>query len=220
MSIATLVLGESGTGKSRSLKNLPPQDTLLIKCLSKPLPFKSATWKPISKESPDGNTFTTDNASTIVAAMQKTRRNIIVIDDFQAVMSNEFFRRSHEKGFDRFNDIGRNAYDIITAATMLPDVKRVYILSHSETEENGMVHAKSIGKMLSSKLTIEGHFSIVLRTVVRDGDYWFSTQNNGNDTVKSPEEMFASGLIPNDLTAVDGCICSYYDIAAPIQQPA
>lgn len=213
MSTATLILGESGTGKSTSLRNMDPGSTLLIQTVRKPLPFRSADWKRFdAKECPTGNIFQTDNSATICGLMHKTRREVIVIDDFQYLLANEYMRRSEEKGFEKFSDIGRHAWDVLSMAGNLSDRTRVYILGHTQSDEFGKVKVKTIGKMLDEKITVEGMFSIVLRTIVRDGDYLFSTRNNGSDTVKSPIGLFDDDLIDNDLAAVDAAICDYYGI--------
>lgn len=213
MSISTLVLGESGTGKSTSMRNMNPEKTLLIQSIAKPLPFRSSEWKKISKESPTGNVFVTDNYEQIISIMVRTQRKIIVIDDFQYVLANEFMRRAKETGFGKFTDIGCNAWKLLTCAASLPDDKRVYILSHTESDALGNVKIKTIGRMLDEKITVEGMFSIVLRTMVQDGQYKFSTQNNGSDTVKSPMGLFENQFIDNDLEMIDSAICDYYSIS-------
>ena len=212
MSTATLIIGESGTGKSASMRNMQPSETLLIQAVKKPLPFKSANWARISKDNPSGNILLTDNSIDIIKAMQKTRRKVIVLDDFQYVLANEFMRRSDEKGYDKFTDIGRHAWDILNAANTLPDDVRVYILAHSQSDDLGKTKLKTIGRMLDEKLTPEGLFTIVLRTVVNGDEYQFSTRNSGSDTVKTPMGMFDDQFIPNDLQAVDEAICAYFGI--------
>lgn len=212
MSYPTLLLGETGTGKSAALRNFTAKDVLLIQALAKPLPFQSNDWKVYDKETKTGNIFVTDLANEIVNLVQGTRRKIIVIDDFQYVMGNEFMRRSNEKGYDKFTEIGRNAWNILVAVGGLqPDV-RVYILSHTDTSDSGRVKIKTIGRMLDEKITVEGMFTQVIRTAVRDGEYFFSTKNNGNDTVKTPMGMFEEELIPNDLAAFDQRVCQYYQL--------
>lgn len=201
MSTTTLILGPSGTGKSASLRNLNPSEVALIQAIKKPLPFKN-DWKP----------YVTDQADRIIAAMRKTDRKIIVIDDYQYTMANEFMRRSDERGFDKFTEIGRHAWDILTAATQLPDDVRVYILSHTQEDDTGRVRIKTIGKMLDEKIALEGMVTIVLRTVVNDGSYFFLTRNNGSDTTKAPMGMFADDRIDNDLTLVDAAIVDYYQL--------
>lgn len=80
MSTMTLIIGESGTGKSTSLRNLDPNETLLIQSIKKPLPFKSTNWKRIESGQP-GSIYTTDNSVAIINAIRKTKKPIIVIDD-------------------------------------------------------------------------------------------------------------------------------------------
>lgn len=210
MSIATMVIGESGTGKSASLRNMDPAETLLIQSVRKPLPFRSDGWVPVSKGG--GNIIVSDQHAHIIAAMRKTARPIIVIDDFQYILANEFMRRNEEKGFDKFNDIGRHAWDILMEASALPAHVRVYILGHTANDEQGRTRAKTIGKMLDDKITVEGLFSIVLRTTVVNGNFLFSTRNNGSDTTKTPMGMFDEEYIDNDLAAVDAEICNYYQL--------
>lgn len=215
MSIATMILGESGTGKSTSLRNMNADEVLLIQSIRKPLPFRSKHWKHYDKESaPAGNIHVLDESDRIINAMKKTKRKIIVIDDFQYILANEFMRRSSEVGFTKFTEIGKHAWDILVEAATLPDDVRVYILAHTETTESGKVKAKTIGKMLDEKITLEGMLTIVLRTQVVNGNYLFSTQNNGNDTVKSPMGLFENETIENDLAAVDAAIQEYYSITA------
>ncbi len=212
MSIATLILGESGTGKSASLRNLDPATTLLIQAVKKPLPFRSSGWSYISAENKGGNIFVSAEWERIIYIIQNTKRKFIVIDDFQYVMAGEFMARSAETGYTKFTELAKHAWDIFRASALLPDDVRVYILSHTQTDDYGHVRAKTIGKLLDEKITIEGLFTIVLRTLVDGGEYWFTTQNNGNDTVKSPIGLFESNRTENDLLAIDGKICEYYNI--------
>lgn len=215
MSIATIVLGESGTGKTASLRTLSAADTLLIQPVKKPLPFKSKDWAYFDAEKRTGNIFATDDAATIVKLMTKTSRKIIVVDDWQYVLANEFMRRNDEKGYEKFNDIGRHAWDILMAAGSLAHDVRVYVFAHTNSDEFGRVRIKTIGKMLDDKITPEGLVTICLRTSVVDGQYLFSTKNNGSDTVKSPMGLFDDPMIPNDLAAIDAAICDYYNLSQP-----
>lgn len=216
MSIATLILGESGTGKTTSLRNLDPAHTLLIQAIPKPLPFRKGDWKVLDKSG--GNILVSDQSAFIVNAMKKTTRDVIVIDDFQYTMANEFMRRVTDKetgnaAFAKYNEIARSAWDILNAASSLPYNKRVYILSHTQTDESGRIKIKTIGKLLDEKITIEGLVSIVLRTSVINGNYLFSTKNSGHDTTKSPIGLFDEEHIENDLSAVDAAIYNYYQLA-------
>lgn len=219
MSIAALIIGESGTGKSTSLRNLNPAETLLIQAVKKPLPFRSAGWTPAVKGK-GGSVFVTDLSALIVRAMVATDKPIIVIDDFQYVMANEFMRRvtDAETGngaFAKYNEIARSAWDIFMQASTLPDHKRVYVLSHTATDESGKTKIKTIGKLLDEKIVLEGLVTIVLRTLKINDQYVFSTHNSGSDTTKSPMGLFDEDHIENDLASVDAAVCEYYNITQP-----
>lgn len=213
MSTAVLVLGESGTGKSTSLRNLDPAKTLLIQSIKKPLPFKAKGWKTRIALKDEGNVIQTDDPALIEKLIRQSPHEVVIVDDFQYVMANEYMRRTAEKGYEKFTDIGKNAWNVLTAATDVAPNRRVYILAHTTTDELGRTKIKTIGKMLDEKITLEGMVTIVLRTQVRDGHYTFATQNNGSDTTKSPMGMFSEQFIENDLAAVDAAICDYYEIA-------
>lgn len=215
MSISTLILGPSGSGKSASMRNLDPANTLLIQSVPKPLPFRSSAWKKFHKETAkDGNVFTTDHWESIIQLATKTGRKIVVVDDFQYVLANEFMRRHDEKNYDKFTDIGFHAWEIISKLNALPDDKRIYFLSHTDEDQFGKIKMKTIGKMLDDKITLEGLFTIVLRAERADGEYVFRTQSNGSDTCKSPMGMFDSEKIENDIAAVDAAITEYYGYEA------
>lgn len=223
MSIATVVMGVSGHGKTASIRNVNPDDAILIQAIKKPLPFRALGWKPWDNESKTGSIACTDNARNICAAIQRAEQNgksIVIVDDYQYVLANEFMRRSHEKSFDKFNDIGRNAWDVMTAATSGPDHIRVYILTHVQTDEYGM-HGKmkTVGKLLDEKIVLEGMVTTVLRSVKSDEGYFFRTQSDGTDTVKSPMGLFESEMIDNDIAAVDSAICEYYGIGEKNETP-
>ncbi len=217
MSIVTIILGQSGTGKSASLRNLDPATTLLIQCIKKPLPFRAEGWKTIKD---GGNIIVTDQSAMICKAMQSTKRDVIIIDDFQYQMSNEFMRRVTDEevgnsAFAKYNEIAKHAWDILNTASSLPDHKRVYILSHTQTDDAGNVKIKTIGKLLDEKITIEGMVSIVLRTTIMNENYLFSTRNSGHDTTKTPLGLFDEGTIENDLALVDEKIYQYYQLQQP-----
>lgn len=215
MAIVTMILGESGTGKTASLRNLDPESTLLIQSVKKPLPFRSGEWKPATKGA--GSVYVTDSSAHIVEAMKRTRKEIIIIDDFQYLLANEFMRRvtdveTGNAAFAKYNEIARHAWDVLMAASALPDNKRVYILSHTSTDDFGRTKIKTIGKLLDEKIVMEGLVTIVLRTAVQNGNYLLSTKNSGADTVKSPLGMFDEELIDNDLAVIDATIYHYYGL--------
>ena len=205
MGIPVLILGESGTGKSTSLRNMDPENCLLIQVLKKPLPFRGSGWKR----------FVLNSWETIRKGIERAKslgKSVVIIDDFQYLMADEFMRRSGERGFDKFTEIGVHAYEVIKAAQNCEDDIRVYFLSHSETTDMGKTKAKTIGKLLDEKITLEGMFTIVMRTHVENGVHQFTTQNSGSDTVKTPMGLFETSAIDNDLEMVDNKICEYYEI--------
>ncbi|UNU74144.1 ATP-binding protein [Moraxella nasovis] len=201
MAIGAFILGHSGSGKSFSLKNLDPNLVGFFNVVGKRLPFKGANFK----------TVVTDNTDEICYLLVKSKAPIIVIDDFQYLMSNRFMRDSDIKGFDKYTANGKGIWNILNTINYhMKDYQRVYILSHTD-EVDGKTKLKTIGKMLDEKITPEGMVGIVLQTHIDNGHY-FITQNNGHTTVKTPFEMFDDVLIPNDLNFVDDAICDYYNI--------
>lgn len=202
MGVPVLLLGESGTGKSTSMRNFKNGELAVVNVAGKPLPFK-------------GN-FETLNGTTdfreIYKFMKLTKAKSIVIDDAQYIMSFQYMRRIKENGWDKFNELQSDFFNLIDCVKDLPADVIVYFLSHIETTQDGRQKIKTIGKMLDEKITIEGMFSIVLKTYTSDGKYYFLTQNSGNDTVKSPMGMFPAYAIDNDLKYVDEKIRNYYEI--------
>lgn len=204
MGLPVLILGESGTGKSASLRNFPNDAVAVINVANKPLPFKNKI-----------ASFSTDDYMKVekhVKQLSKDGKKSIVIDDAQYLMANEFMRRATERGYDKFTDIAKNFWSLVKMVEELPDDVIVYFLAHIERDPNGNEKIKTIGKLLDEKITVEGMFTIVLKTNVTDGQYYFLTQNNGHDTVKSPIGMFPTYAIDNDLYYVDNKIRNYYEM--------
>lgn len=201
MAIPVLILGESGTGKSASLRNFEPDDLKVINVANKPLPFKNKF-----------ESISTDDYRTIIKELKLNKKKVTVIDDAQYLMANEFMRRATERGFDKFTEIAQNFWTLVNTVKDLPSDQVVYFLAHIERDANGNEKIKTIGKLLDEKITVEGMFTIVLKTNVTDGVYSFITQNSGHDTVKSPIGMFPSVVIDNDLKYVDEKIRNYYEI--------
>ena len=202
MAIGALLLGESGTGKSYSMKNFAPDQVKILSVHKPILPFRG---KYEIVKTPD--------CDSIVREMQNTDKKSIVIDDFQYILGLPMMRRISEKGWEKYSEIQQPYFDVLDAIDDLPDDVIVYLTSHvMHNDETGKVQIKTIGKALDKYVTIEGLFMIVLGTQVVDGKYYFVTQNNGANTLKSPEGMFPSLLIPNDLKYVDDKIRNYYSM--------
>lgn len=201
MGIPVLILGESGTGKSASLRNFNANEVGIINVAKKPLPFKT-TIKP----------FNSDNYMEIDTVLRKAKAKSIVIDDAQYLQANEMMRRAKENGFGKFTEIALNLWALFqTVINDLPADTIVYFLAHIERDNDGRERFKTVGKM-TDNYSVEGMATICLKTVVQDGKYFFSTRNNGYDTVKTPIGMFEDALITNDLKAVDDVIRGYYGL--------
>ncbi len=203
-----LIMGESGTGKSTSLRNLDPEITAVVNPVGKPLPFKSSNGKFTMLN----NETKSSNITAWMKGQAKAGKKILIVDDFQYLLSIPYMNRIHEGGWDKWNDFGDDYFKLIDVCADLPADVRVYYLSHCETLENGITTIKLIGKLLREKITIEGLFTIVLRTSVIDQKYFFLTQNSGKDTVKSPMGMFSEYAVENDLAYIDDKVCNYYEI--------
>lgn len=202
MAVLCLLMGESGTGKSTSLRNFGKNEISFINVAAKPLPFPGKFTK----------TIVTDDFDTIKNLVAQATSRTIVIDDAGYVMGFSEMKRRDEKGFQKFTDIGGGFFDILQAAKNLPEEKIVYFIMHTEQTSDGITKAKTSGQMLDRKISLEGLFSIVLRTEVIDGKYCFRTHNSGSDTVKTPLGLFSQDRIDNDLKAVDMAIRKYYGI--------
>ncbi len=200
MSTLVMVYGQSGTGKSTSLRNFESNEVSVVNVSGKPLPFR--------KKLP---TWSTNDYGAISSVLPKIASPSIVIDDATYLMVDEYMRNAKITGYQKYTDIAKHFFDLLETARNLPDNKIIYFIGHSEQADDGREHFKTIGKMLDNTVTIEGKFSIVLKTVVKDGKYYFSTQNSGQDTVKSPMGMFDEPYIENDLKAVDAAIRRFYE---------
>lgn len=218
MSNTVLVIGQSGSGKSTSLRNLNPKTTFIINVLNKPLPFKAfkKNYQPCTKENKKGNYFASDNWDHIVKCIEmvnKERPDIttLIIDDWQYILAYEFMRRVSEKGFDKFSELANHGWSTINACLATRPTLTNFILSHSDVDSTGRSKCKTIGKMLDEKITIEGLFTTVLHSRVIDGEYKFQTQYDGEFLAKSPMGMFEEHLVPNDLVSVKSAVENYFN---------
>ena len=200
MGIPVLILGESGSGKSTSMRNFEPDEVGIFNVASKPLPFRKKMKKV------DGASY-----GLILTALKAPKLKTYVIDDSQYLLCFEMFAKAKETGYNKFTDMALNFYNLIQFIIRQtpPDVI-VYFLHHTETDGD-KVRAKTVGKMLNEKLTVEGLFSIVLLCQTDGVSHTFVTQSDGSSTAKSPMEMFPL-TIDNDLKLVDGEIRKYYEL--------
>lgn len=201
MGIPVLILGESGSGKSTSMRNFDPSELTVFNVANKLLPFRKKL-----------NVINNAGYGTIGKELQKQEKKIYVIDDSQYLLAFELFNRVKEKGYDKFTDIAvrfEKMLNYIIKGT--PEDCIVYLLHHCETTDTGKIKAKTVGKMLDNQLTVEGLFSIVLYAFVEDDKHLFRTTNDGFCPAKAPMGMFEP-IIDNDLKFVDTTIREYYDL--------
>ena len=212
MGIAVLILGESGSGKSASLRNFKKEDVGILNVASKPLPFRNT------------NGLVTVNKATysmIKGAVTSPNRLSYVIDDAQYLMAFESFDKANIAGYTKFTEMAKNYEEMLRVIQedTSPDTI-VYVMQHIDTDENGKIKAKTLGKMLDQQLTIEGLFSIVLLAKADERRHYFVTQSDGTNPCKSPMGMFDDVEIDNDLKMVDDTIREYYGLKKAVATTA
>ena len=210
MGVPVLIIGKSGTGKSRSMKNCVGKDFGLIRVLNKPLPFR---WKIAGSVCND--------YTKIKAAIKSTQwPKSIVIDDAGYLITGQFMDGHNTTGkgnavFGLYNQLADDFYRLIRCiADEAPEDRIVYVVMHEDTNEFGDIKPKTIGKLLDEKVCLEGMFTIVLRAV-KGERYVFVTQSRDGAVSKSPDDMFPEIEIDNDLLMVDNTIREYYGIENP-----
>lgn len=215
------IVGDSGSGKSTSIRNLDPEKTFIISTTGKRPGVKGAKKRypdfKINRETKEmtGNFYTSSNIESIKKMMQIVNTKmpevkVLIIDDFQYLQGFENMNRVDEKGYNKFTDIAKHAYEALKTGMDLRDDLFVVVMTHSENTGDNLnpyYKIKTIGKMLDSVITLEGLFTYVLFTrVVKDeGDgiqYKFITNSDGTCTAKTPMGLFEDQLIDNDLDMV------------------
>ena len=207
MGLPVLVIGESGSGKTYSLKNFESADVSIFSVEKSRLPFQKKL--PLMAHA---------KYEDIEKVLKTPNKKSYVIDDSQYLLVNEMFdgMQAGVNNFDLFKKLAMNFRNIVHYINdSLPDDVIVYFLHHTEQDKNtGKLSAKTVGKMLNDVLTIEGCFDIVLWARLDGMDHVFQTQSDGMCSCKSPEGMFDK-VIPNDLKAVDNRIREYYGYITP-----
>lgn len=214
MARVILLIGKSGSGKSRSIKNFDKDEISFVNPLKKDLPFKSEL----------GQGYVTSDYDKIFEFCKKTPKKTVFIDDATYLMTREYLAKASQTGYNKFTEICLNFTGLIEGRfdkagnkikeglKDLEDDKTIYIAMHEEKNEAGDVAPKTIGKMLDSMVCVEGLFTIVLRAVKKNGKHIFVTKSDGYDVVKAPEDMFLEDEIENDLKKVDNIIREFYNI--------
>ena len=200
-SVPVLLIGQSGSGKSTSLRNFKGDEVAVVNVLGKPLPFKS-----------DIKAGKCDDYNTILKAIANTPKKTIVIDDAGYLLTNEFMNKSSVKGYDKYNEMANNFFNLINGIKSIEGGKTVYLIMHEDTDEFGEIKPKTIGKLLDDKVNIQGMFTICIRSMYDNGNYIFRLKTNGQDCVKTPFGMFENDTMENDLKEFDRVVREYYEL--------
>lgn len=201
MGVLVMVLGESGSGKSTSLRNFEPDEVGVFNVAGKPLPFR----KRLPRVDEAGY-------ETIARTLEANNKRAYVVDDAGYLMQFENFQRAKEKGYEKFTGMAKNFYGLLRAAMATDGDTVTYFLMHPDRDEQGRERPKTIGKMLDEKLNVQGLFPIVIDCEVRDKRHVFVTQNEGLGLAKSPDGMLPE-VMDNDLKAVDSALREYWGMA-------
>lgn len=210
MAQKVLILGSSGTGKSTSIRNLNPDETFIIKAVEKQLPFRKSDTLYNSEKK---NVFTTQKISSVLAALGRIESNpnikTLIIDDFNYLLTFGYKEKAAEKGFQKFEVLAFGIMDIFEKIDAMRKDLIVYIIAHTQKDQDGKLSMKTIGKFLDEKLVVEGLFSMVLLALGNESDYKFIV--NGMDPAKTPIEMFESNEVENDLVLINKAITEYFN---------
>lgn len=201
MGICILVLGDSGSGKSTSLRNFEPDEVGVLNVMGKPLPFRKKL-----------NVANHANYGTVQQALKTNRLSCYVVDDAGYLMSMDNFRRAKESGYQKFTDMALSFQQVIAAATSTDDDTTVYLMMHVDRDADGRMKPRTIGRMLDEKFCIEGACPIVLQSAIVDGKHVFVTRGDGFNAAKAPMGML-DDVMDNDLCAVDDAIRDYWGMA-------
>lgn len=225
MGNCVIILGKSGTGKSTSIKNLDPKETVIFNVLKKRLPFKgsSSLYNLENK-----NMFVMDEYTQLISYLdtisnKATHVKNIIIDDCIYIMRKEYFRRAKEAGYTKYTELAQHFQQIISTCENLRDDLNIFFILHSEdvTSDNSVTGYKvsTIGKLLDSQYNPVEVVPMVLYSDIKYDDkgnatYGFYTHRTMNGTIeipaKSPDGLFDQDFIPNDLAIVVKAMDEYY----------
>lgn len=202
------IYGESGSGKTTSMRNLDPATTFYIDCDKKGMSWKG--WRD-QYQFEKHNYMATDQISTVQSVLDKISTqenmqhiNVAVIDTLNGLMVADEVRRMKEKGYDKWVDLAQCVWELLDHLYTLRDDLTVIVICHSQTqkEDDGytFTRIKTSGKKLD-KLNIESKLTTVLLATVKDGRYIFHTHAD-HSTTKTPLGAFDDDEIDNDIVEV------------------
>lgn len=207
MSKTILIMGESGSGKTTSMRNLPPEETFYIDCDKKGLSWKG--WREQYSEEKKNYIQTSEakKVMTLLSKISEEQKQIkyVVIDTLNWIMIDDEFSRMREKGYDKWQDMAYSIIGIISLANVLRKDLTIIFVMHSQTERDDntgltFTRAKTSGQKIN-KIGIESKFTTVLLAKCNEGKYEFETKNI-NSTVKAPMGAFETSTIDNDIMIV------------------
>jgi ABC-type dipeptide/oligopeptide/nickel transport system ATPase subunit len=202
------IMGESGSGKTTSMRDLDPATTFYLDSDKKGLSWKG--WKKqYSYEKL--NYMATDQISTVNQILEKINSQdnmkhikVVVIDTLNGLMVADEVRRMKEKNYDKWVDLAQCIWELLDSLYTLRDDLTVIVVCHSQTqkEDDGytFTRIKTSGKKLD-KLNVESKLTTVLYAVAKDGEYVFQTKAK-NSTAKTPMGAFDADEIPNNIVDV------------------
>jgi hypothetical protein len=224
MAQLVFLVGKSGMGKSTSLRNLNPDETVIINTDQKALPFKNFSAKYSEEKR---NYRKTSDINIVISTLQKvnTLPNVktVVIDTWSRIMTDTVMSQSFraEKGFDKWSKMAAAQYDLInTVNDVMRDDIIVYLIAHPEThyDDSGFsserigVQGKMLERFVPESFSTIVLYSEIVKTPGQPNRHVFRTVSSGNDTCKTPLEMFEEDLIDNNLVDVNNTIREYYSI--------
>ena len=225
MSNFAIILGDTGCGKSTSIKSLNPKETVIINVLGKRLPFKGSN---SMYNAENKNLFVMSDYNSVLSMLDAINKNAphvknVVLDDAIYVMRTEFFDRSKERGYDKYNELADHFRKIIAKCSSLRNDLNVFMLLHVENVESdgSLVGYKSasVGKLLDKMYNPLESVSVTLfaqpkydeKGVPTYGFYTHKMRVGGVELpCKTPEGMFEDDFIPNDLQYVVDKMNEYY----------
>lgn len=206
MSRVICVAGESGSGKTTSMRNLDPMSTFYFDCDKKGLSWKG--WKN-QYNSGNKNYKAISDAKYIESALKgisekSSHIKTVIIDTMNGIMIDDEFARAKDKGYDKWQDLAASVWSLISNAHSLRDDLTIIFTAHTQTERDDsgflFTRIKTSGKKLD-KIVLESKFTTVLISKCVVGQYIFETHAN-NSTAKTPMGLFESDTIPNDIIEV------------------
>lgn len=207
------IMGESGSGKTTSMRNLDPKSTYYIDCDKKGLSWKG--WREQYNQE-NNNYYCTDYVQIvyqIIANVSEKAPHIktIIIDTLNGLMVADEVRRMKEKGYDKWQDLAQCVWSLLDSLYSFRDDLTIIVICHSQTqkEDDGytFTRIKTSGKKLD-KLSIETKLTTVLYAMGKDGKYVFKTHAD-NSTTKTPLGAFEDDEIDNDITIVLDALKDY-----------